>query len=244
MNRNTAAVMAFIRDAELVGNLPRGTHEQLQMQIHYLPDRRTKRFHPFTLEQREEILRVFEVHNPKYFQYVAFLLLVGGRISEAVALEWDDIDLGAKYADITKSWSDGCPGLCKTPKSVRPAKLPARLIEILARTPKPQRVGLLFKTPTGKRIDTNRFSRTIWPDTIAWARIEIPRLPPRCSRHTWVTLAYEIGHLPSSDVSRQTGTSPEVLDRCYRQYTEEFQRLDVDRAIAGRLEETKGGPEL
>lgn len=229
-NRITAAMMAFVRDAEGEELLPEGTHHRFSRKVRYRRDNPVRRFLPWNTEQRAAILQLVAEHQPHWLLFVEFQFSGGLRVSEAIALDWPDVDLEKGFVRITKSFSQGRHGNCKTPRSVRLLPLTAYMRERLASTPLAERHGPVFKTPRGCRINENNFSQRIWAPTIALAAGTIPKRPPRCSRHTFTSIAVE-QDTPMPDLARLTGDRIEMLERRYHEYTKEFRLLDVDTAV-------------
>jgi integrase len=122
-----------------------------------------------------------------------FLLCTGARLSEALGLEWRDVDLaGARaifWADQTKSGRR------------RVADLPARAIVSMAGLP--QRNGTVFRKPDGRPYATSRERgyggqiKTGWNSALRrWAYPNVPqgtsRFTPHDLRHSWASWHYAL----------------------------------------------------
>ncbi|MBF6560527.1 MAG: tyrosine-type recombinase/integrase [Candidatus Binataceae bacterium] len=121
-----------------------------------------------------------------------FLLCTGARLSEALGLEWRDVDLqGARaifWADQTKS------------RRRRTARLPARALVSLAALP--GRDGHVFRTPLGEPYRTSRERgyggqiKTAWRGALRRAdkSVQIGTFTPHDLRHTWASWHYALHH--------------------------------------------------
>jgi integrase len=131
---------------------------------------------PFTLEW----VRAFRQHaSPQLGALALFMFVTGARVSEALRVQWDDIDFKAKTVIIQKTKiSEG-----------RIANLPAALIAALANIPKIQgRPVFLYRN----RSDCYR----VWDR--AMKRAGIKRLTFHSGRHGFATTALRSGIDPKT----------------------------------------------
>jgi integrase len=113
-----------------------------------------------------------------------FLIGTGARMSEALELEWRDVDLAGGRAIFWKT---------KTGKR-RVATLPPRAIAALAELP--HREGHVFRSRSGKPYwssDRNAGGqiKTAWKGAISRAGLD-PELTPHDLRHTWASWHYAL----------------------------------------------------
>jgi integrase len=144
------------------------------------PARRTVFMTP---EQAESLIGAAASHLRPL---LTFLLCTGARLSEAVYLDWRDVDLvGARaifWPDRTKS------------KRRRNVPLPSRLVAALANLP--HRDGMVFRRPDGRPY-ANRGGeyggqiKTAWRGAIGRAGLD-PELTPHVCRHTWASWHYAL----------------------------------------------------
>lgn len=144
----------------------------------------------------EEAERLIEAAAPHLRPLVVFLLSTGARLSEALYLEWSDVDLSAAHVVFRPTDARGI----KTGES-RGVPLPARAVAELANVPW-DRDGFVFRRPAGKIKTTGRVwlpyesrggegggqIKTAWAGMLK--RAGISDFTPHDCRHTWATWHY------------------------------------------------------
>jgi integrase len=144
----------------------------------------------------EEAERLLEAAAPHIRPLVIFLLSTGARLSEALYLEWEDVDLSRAHVTFRPTDARGI----KTDEA-RGVPLPARAVAALANLPW-DRKGFVFRRPAGKIHKSGR----VWlryesregegggQIKTAWAgmcrRAGISDFTPHDCRHTWATWHY------------------------------------------------------
>ncbi len=144
----------------------------------------------------EEAERLIAAAAPHLRPLVVFLLSTGARLSEALYLEWEDVDLSRAHVSFRPTDERGI----KTDEA-RGVPLPARAVAELANLPW-SRSGMVFRKPAGKI----RKSGRVWLPyesrdgegggqvKTAWAgmcrRAGISDFHPHDCRHTWATWHY------------------------------------------------------
>jgi integrase len=138
-----------------------------------------------------EAERLILAAAPHLKPLITFLIGTGARMSEALGLEWKDVDLqGQKatfHADQTKSGAR------------RVVRLPSRVIVSLAHLPRlPERTGRVFLMPDGSPYETSRERgdnggqiKRGWSGAVR--RAGLPEdLTPHVCRHTWASWHYAV----------------------------------------------------
>lgn len=131
----------------------------------------------------QEALALIEAAAPHLRPLLTFMLCTGARVSEAIDLQWSDVDLGAGVAMLreTKNGRD------------RVAHLPLAAITELAKLP--NRQGSVFLRDDGEPyVDRERLEggqiKTAW--ATACRRAQIREATPHDLRHTWATWFYAL----------------------------------------------------
>ncbi|KOP22614.1 hypothetical protein AMR41_30700 [Hapalosiphon sp. MRB220] len=187
---------------------------------------------PFTLEEREAIIAAFTAHkyHKHYTSFVRFLFLTGCRTGEAIALQWKHIAHDLSYVTFCESY-DTRLGIRKDTKTGTNRKFPCNAVlkqllnDIRPKYYKPE--DLVFKSPTGKTIDANKFTNQVWRGCrsgdktyrgvvctlVKEGKVRSYR-PPYNTRHTFITMALEAG-VSAAQIAKWVGNSPEVIMRHY-----------------------------
>lgn len=190
---------------------------------------------PFT---RAEIDRLLSVPaDPQITNMINFMVWSGVRISEALALAWEDVDLDEGTIIIGRARVSSTYKVTKTRRSTRKVKLlraamdalfaqqritgslPAVKVDILQRdnrTVRPASLRLCFHNPnTGKAFSTaDNFRTNFWNEHIKRAGVR-HRGPGQC-RHTFASQMLSSGIVTVDWVANQLGhTSSQMVWRHY-----------------------------
>jgi integrase len=109
---------------------------------------------PFTEEERDKIIQHFREKNRFYYPFVYTLFWTGMRLSEALALRWEDIDLKHGFISISK-YHYLEENSTKTAGSEREIRLLPGVVDVL-RAAKPLHIGVnehVFKNQDGNLLD-------------------------------------------------------------------------------------------
>jgi len=143
-----------------------------------------------------EAERLIAAAAPHLRPLLVFLLSTGARLSEALYLEWSDVDLSRAHVLFRPTDARGI----KTDEA-RGVPLPARAVAELANVPW-DREGFVFRRPAGKIRKSGRVwlpyesrdgkgggqIKTAWAGMLARAGVE--DFTPHDCRHTWATWHY------------------------------------------------------
>lgn len=167
---------------------------------------------PFTKQEVGRILKGFE--GSHYEDFVKFLLGVGCRIGEAIALSWDAINDDCSEVWIGRAW-DSKGRRIKTTKTNETRIVPVSPgIQRLLQERRLHRTGeIVFPSPKGSFIDRRNFLNRHWRPVLE--RLDVPYRPPYNSRHTrW---SHEIaGGMDIATAAAYAGNRPRtMLDRYY-----------------------------
>lgn len=144
----------------------------------------------------EEAERLIAAAAPHIRPLIVFLLSTGARLSEALYLEWSDVDLSRAHVVFRPTEARGI----KTDEA-RGVPMPARAVAELANVPW-DREGMVFRRPAGKIRTTGRVwlpyesregegggqIKTAWKGMLK--RAGIADFSPHDCRHTWATWHY------------------------------------------------------
>lgn len=147
---------------------------------------------PFTRHEVSQIQEWFTTHCPQYADFVACLFLTGMRTSEAIGLQWKDIDLEGRSLIISESLTSPTRDSKRIRKDtktgvVRNFPLSGRLLEILqTRYTIPHKPDtLIFTSPKGTPINDHNFSQRQWKQCLK--ATHIPHRPFYNTRHTFIS---------------------------------------------------------
>jgi integrase len=173
------------------------------------PRRREQR--PF--ESWAELESVAVQLPPRYRPMVIFAAATGLRPAEWVALEWRDIDLGARVVYVHRSFTKGrlkCP---KTEASRRAVPLQTIALEAIEGQPSRRQSSLVFPAERGGYLDLHNFRNREWkPAQLAAGTEPLRRVYDL--RHAFATFALRAG-ISTFDLSRYMGASLTMIDRHY-----------------------------
>lgn len=156
---------------------------------------------PFTTTEIQAILKGFTDLAPQYRTFVSFLFLTGTRLSEAIGLQWQNVEFDRNEVVIRESLSkdrtsNGYKRLRKKTKtgSIRYLTLsePLRNLLLSIRDLKPdaEPTSLVFTSPKGSHIDSGNF-RSIWVKVLS--AVDVPYRKIHTIRHTMISHAIDQG---------------------------------------------------
>jgi integrase len=153
-----------------------------------------------TAEQLDTFLRAADRVAPLYYPLLFTMARTGLRLGEAVALEWDDVDLAAREITVSRTFSGGKVGTPKSGKA-RSVDMSHALAELLhnmdvARKAEALEVGgepasLVFPGQGGQRFDQSRISK-VFKRTLKAAGLPLS-LSPHSLRHTFAIMLIRNG---------------------------------------------------
>lgn len=211
---------------------------------------------PFNREEIEAIITTLPRDGRIQERNLAqFMIWSGPRVSEAIALAWEDVNLDEGIVHFRRAKVRGLYKATKTKRSTRvhelvepalqalreqydrTAKLEPIKIEVKQRdnrTMKMERIRPVFlNTNTGDpHYDDFRFRDRFFRYHLERAEVRY-RGPGQC-RHTYISQMLTAG-MPIEWISKQTGTSPEMIRRRYGKW------IDDDAGDMVALAETRLG---
>lgn len=147
----------------------------------------------YTLEELQEFLSIAKKHNFKYYVYFMLLATTGLRKSEALALNWSDIDWIHKTVKVTKTLAIGLNNklIIQAPKSAdskRPTPLTDHMISVLKEYRKEDKLvsPIIFHGLGNKYVAISKPQR--WLDLIYKANPDLRQITIHGFRHTYATL--------------------------------------------------------
>lgn len=162
----------------------------------------------FSDDEAQAIVEGFERYVPHYTSFVKFLLLTGVRISEAIGLRWEHIDLDKGVVVIRESLSidkagDGYKRIRKARKTgtVTYLTINQELHHLLSSQPKRHK-DLVFTSIGGKVISSNNFRERYWSQVLRL--VGVPYRVPNTTRHNLASHALEQG-IPITGVAYLLG---------------------------------------
>jgi integrase len=219
-----ASFRACIRDARKVDGLVEGD-PFAALNWPRLPVLRPD---PFTAEERDDVLALFQKKAPFYFPFVHTLFFTGARPSELLALRWGDVDLKAGFISITKSrYLD--ENATKTAGSDREVRLMPGVAEVLENL-KPLHVteaDHVFLNQEGHLLNFHTWRSGVWYRLLRSSKVR-PRKPYAC-RHTFISVGLSNG-VNIKWLADYAGTSISMIEKHYGKYVnsdidEQFSRL-------------------
>jgi integrase len=144
----------------------------------------------------EEAERLIEACSPHLRPLVIFLFATGTRLSEALYLDWRDVDLGRGHVNIV-GIDDGSGEISTKNDEARGVPLHARMIAEFRKLG-PRETGPVFLTHKGKPYAPPQG----WSGggqiktgfNAACRRAGVKNFTPHCCRHTWATWHYQANH--------------------------------------------------
>ncbi|BAY11040.1 tyrosine-type recombinase/integrase [Calothrix sp. NIES-2098] len=175
---------------------------------------------PFTQEEVNKILTGIQGNH--YAPFIEFLLRVGCRLGEAIALKWGNVDsdCGGVWILATKTHQSRKVTLTYYMKQLMLAHRP----------PNPDPNSLVFPAPMGGSIVANNFRALVWKTLLK--SVGVPYRKPHNLRVTMVSHYLNEGADPLK-LSRVTGHSPAVMYRHYLGAVGEVALPDLSFGAAG-----------
>jgi integrase len=171
---------------------------------------------PFTVEQRDRIIKWWAENDFFFYPYVFFQFHTGCRPSETAGLIWQDIDLERGLLTINRSLVMGEEGATKTQGADRVIPIGPELVEVLKLLPsRPLGLDHVFVGKRGRPM-TKKWAEHNWARCLE--KLEIRHRKFLCTRHTFITEAVKSGqHLKR--IADYCGTSVLMIeaDYCARQ---------------------------
>lgn len=168
---------------------------------------------PFTVKERDLIIKTFEDKHPELANFVKFLFFTGCRPSEAIGLKWINVNLEEKYLMICEVFVNGYWEASTKTNSDRKIPINSQVYSILENIEhKPSKYGTVFVSPKGLPLSLHNFTNKVWTPLIKELSIK-PRGCYHC-RHTFITLCLDAG-VPIQQVASWAGNSPDIILRYY-----------------------------
>jgi integrase len=165
---------------------------------------------PFSIDELKLILEGFQTHKAYFYSFVKFLMLTGLRLSEAIGLQWKNINFARGEITINESMPiDRTKNMYKRKRkttktgSIRILTINEQLRELLESIPKSEKDDLVFHSCRGFTISDHQF-RGVWKTVLELQGIPYRR--PHILRHTLLSMAIESG-IPISGVAYLAGHS-------------------------------------
>ena len=184
------------RQADFVKIAAQTAHAETGVESRVRPKRLTK------IELRT-LLQAWK--GERYEDLILFFVLTGARLSEALALRWSDVDLGARTAVIRRPVRLRRKNMPTIRFASRTIDLARPLVAALTR-----RLGavsrdadLVFQGDAGGRLNARHLRDAC--RRVA-KRAGLPTVSPQVLRHTWAAILLEAG-IPIDYVSRSLGHS-------------------------------------
>jgi len=200
---NLSGCLDWAVENELIGDNPFKRLKKIKAVKNHTID-------PFSVEERDFIIECF--NQSEYFAYysnfVRFLFFTGCRPSEAIALEWKNVNRDYIFfteAIVEREWQNHT----KTRKS-RKFPINEQLSNILNEVD--QESDFVFVAKEGGVIDLHNFTNRAWRNTLKGQNIRYR--PPYNCRHTFITLCLDAG-VPIQQVANWVGNSPAVILKHY-----------------------------
>jgi integrase len=185
---------------------------------------------PFTATERDSIIAAFKTNqfchpftsknhlHSNYAPYIQFLFYTGCRPSEAIALQWRNIDLCKRIVIFQEAVVQSPKGRIRKEglktQAFRRFKINDQLGEILENTKPLNRSAesLVFPAAEGGFIVQDNFRKRVWKTILQGLQIEY-RVPYQ-TRHTFITLCLDKG-IDAKDIAQWVGNSPEIIYKHY-----------------------------
>lgn len=196
---------------------------------------------PFTATERDSIIEAFKTNqfchpftsrnhlHSNYAAYVQFLFYTGCRPSEAIGLQWKNIDLCKRIVIFQGAVVQSPRGRIRKEglktQAFRRFKINDQLGEMLEDAKPLNRSveSLVFPAAEGGFIVQDNFRKRVWKTILQGLQIEY-RVPYQ-TRHTFITLCLDKG-IDAKDIAQWVGNSPEII---YKHYAGSRHSLQVPK---------------
>lgn len=192
-----------------------------------LPKHVKKDLEPFTQEEVNKILE--NVDNLWFKAFLAISFYTGIRTGEALALNWNDINLDDGYISITKALRNGKIDTPKTRNSVRDVPIFEPLHEIIKVYRSVSKSIPLFLNPhTGNMFYKSAKLTQFWKELLSRCNIEYRIL--YSTRHTFTTML-KSGQFNMLEIAQMAGHSnTEMIVRNYAKFIK-GEHLKINRRL-------------
>ena len=194
---------------------------------------------PFTTTERDSIIEAFKTNrfchpftsrnhlHSNYAAYVQFLFYTGCRPSEAIGLQWKNVDIDKQTVLFREAVVQSPGGRIRKEglktQSFRRFKINGQLRQILEEVKPLNRNAdsLVFPAAEGGFIVQDNFRKRVWKKILQGLELEY-RVPYQ-TRHTFITLCLDKG-IDAKDIAQWVGNSPEII---YKHYAGSRHNLQV-----------------
>jgi len=156
---------------------------------------------PYTRDELANLLDSFQTHFPYHYPQALTLARTGMRLGEALALQWDDIDLEGRFITIQRTFSRGKIGLPKNGKSRR-IDMSKQLTQVLNDAKHQRKIETInkgwgkvpkwvFVSNAGTPLDINHWRKRVFYKAIEKA--ELRKIRVHDIRHTYASLLIQAG---------------------------------------------------
>jgi integrase len=187
---------------------------------------------PFSIEERDLIIKQFWDDDSHYATLVEFLFRTGCRPSEAIALQQKHFSPGYKTITFEQSITIGENGHLTLKQGLKTQKkrvFPCgEGLSKFLKSIDPQTIFIdtfLFNSPKGKFVDIQNFASREWKPMLKKLGIE-PRNIYQ-TRHSFITFCLDSG-VDAKDVAKLVGNSAEVIYRHYAGSKKDLIAPDID----------------
>jgi integrase len=185
---------------------------------------------PFTVTERDAIIAAFKTNqfchpftsrnhlHSNYAVYVEFLFYTGCRPSEAIGLQWKNVDIDKRTVIFQEAVVQSPRGRIRKgglkTQAFRKFKINDQLREILedAKPPSRSAESLVFPAPEGGFIVQDNFRKRVWKKILQG--LDLQYRVPYQTRHTFITLCLDKG-IDAKDIAQWVGNSPEIIYKHY-----------------------------
>jgi integrase len=181
---------------------------------------------PFTIEEREEIIKGFQRFAPQYVNYVICGFWTGWRPNEACGLTWRRLDFQQGKILIREGRVLGQTGIPKAAGSLRDIDMLPPVREALTAQKALSWLlgGYVFLDAKQQPVNQELFRQKAWEPILK--RLNLRYRPPYQMRHTFATLAISAGE-NINWVARMLGhKSPVMTLEKYNRYVPNLTRAD------------------